>query len=262
MKDVQNNIDNRNINIDKVGIKNIVYPIIVMDKSKGMQHTVASINMFVQLPHNFKGTHMSRFIKILNEFRDSITNDSITAILMEMKKRLNSISAHVELSFPYFIEKFAPVTKEASVMAYNCKYLASDVEGVKDFITEVNVPILALCPCSKEISAYGAHNQRGIVCIKIRHRKMVWFEELILIAEESSSAPLYPLLKREDEKYITEKAYNSPVFVEDIVREISVKLNEDNRITWFEISCENYESIHNHSAYATIERLKEKVERL
>ena len=257
MKDVQNTTDTRNIIIDKVGIKDISYPIVVMDKTKGMQYTVASINMFVQLPHNFKGTHMSRFIQILNEFRDSITNESIGKILIEMKTRLNSNSAHVELSFPYFIEKFAPVSKEPSLMAYNCKYMASDIDNVKDFITEVKIPILALCPCSKEISKYGAHNQRGIVHIKIRHKRMVWFEELINITESSSSAPIYPLLKREDEKYITEKAYDSPVFVEDIVRSISVSLNNDSRITWFEVSCENYESIHNHSAYAIIERLKE-----
>jgi GTP cyclohydrolase I len=257
MKDVQNNLDTRNIVIDKVGIKDILYPIIVMDKAKGMQHTIASVNMFVQLPHKFKGTHMSRFIEILNEFRNSITNESIAKILIEMKKRLDSCSAHVELAFPYFLEKFAPISNEPSLMAYNCKYRASDLNNIKDFITEVNVPILALCPCSKEISKYGAHNQRGNVKIMIRHKRMVWFEELISIAESSSSAPLYPLLKREDEKYITEKAYDTPVFVEDVVRSIAVELIKDNRITWFEISCENYESIHNHSAYAIIEKQKE-----
>lgn len=256
MKDVQNSFDSRNITIDKVGIKDIQYPIVVMDKTKGVQHTVASVNMFVQLPYNFKGTHMSRFIKILNEYRKAISNETIGEILIEMKKRLNSCSAHIELTFPYFIEKYAPVSKEPSLMAYRCKYLASDVNNIKDFITEVSVPILALCPCSKEISKYGAHNQRGCAKIKIRHKKMIWFEELIMIAEDSSSAPLYPLLKREDEKYITEKAYDSPVFVEDIVRNIAQYLNSDSRITWFEVSCENYESIHNHSAYATIEREK------
>ena len=172
MKDVQNSFDSRNIVIDKVGIKDIQYPIVVMDKTKGLQHTVASVNMFVQLPYNFKGTHMSRF-------RNSISNDSIGKILIEMKKRLASCSAHVELTFPYFIEKCAPVSKEPSIMAYSCRYLASDVNDIKDFITEVNVPILALCPCSKEISKYGAHNQRGYVRIKIRHKKMVWIEELI-----------------------------------------------------------------------------------
>lgn len=256
MKDIQNSFDTRNINIDKVGIKDIKYPIILMDKNKGYQHTIASIDMFVRLPHQFKGTHMSRFIEILNNHRENINNDTITSMLVNMKSKLNSNSAHISLSFPYFIEKEAPVSKEKSLMGFSCKYIASDIDGTHDFITVVKVPVLSLCPCSKEISAFGAHNQRGMVVIKIRHKKMVWIEELVDIAETSSSAPTYSLLKRSDEKYITEFAYNNPTFVEDIVRNAAVKLNNDNGITWFYVSCENIESIHNHSAYAVVEKDK------
>ena len=256
MIDLQNSSDFRNISIDKVGIKGIQYPITLKDKNKGSQHSLASINMFVKLPHNFKGTHMSRFVEILNQYRDNISLTSISYILDEMKNKLNSEEAHIDLFFSYFIEKIAPVSKQMSLMNYKCSFSGTDKHESKDFIVTVNVPVLSVCPCSKEISSYGAHNQRSNVTIKIRYNKMIWIEDLIYIAEQSASSPIYPLLKREDEKFITEQSYDNPVFVEDIVRNIAIKLDKDSSVTWFEVSSENYESIHNHSAYAVITKNK------
>ena len=262
MIDLQNSSDFRNISIDKVGIKGIKYPIILKDKNKGNQHSLANINMFVKLPHNFKGTHMSRFVEILNQYKDNISLTSISYVLDEMKNKLNSEEAHIDLSFSYFIEKIAPVSKQISLMNYKCNFSGTDTHGSKDFIVTVNVPVLSVCPCSKEISSYGAHNQRSNVTIKIRYNKLIWIEELIYVAQQSASSPIYPLLKREDEKFITEQSYDNPVFVEDIVRNIAVKLDNNSSITWFEVSSENYESIHNHSAYAVVTKNKSyKIER-
>jgi GTP cyclohydrolase I len=256
LKDVQNQKDLRNISIDKVGIKGIVYPVVLDDKKKGRQHTNASINMYVQLPHDFKGTHMSRFVEILNAHRDNMGISSVWAILEDMKERLESDEAHIELFFKYFIEKQAPVSGMTSMMDYTCEYSASLVNNERDFMLCVKVPVMTLCPCSKEISEFGAHNQRSIITIKVRFKKMLWIEELIQIAESSASSPIYPLLKREDEKYVTEHSYMNPAFVEDVVRSAAEKLMAENRITWFEVSSENFESIHNHSAYAVIVRDK------
>ncbi len=258
LKDIQSLGDDRNIAIDNVGIKNILYPIVVKDKTKGMQHTVARINMYVKLPHSFKGTHMSRFVEILNNYKTDIDIRSFGDILDDMMSALDSEEASVEVKFPYFIEKKAPVSGLASLMDYECKYIGYATPDKKDFITCVKVPVVSLCPCSKEISDFGAHNQRSYVEIKVRYSKMVWIEDLVNIAESSGSAPIYSLLKREDEKYITEKSYNNPVFVEDIVRNVSGKLLADDRITWFEVSSDNIESIHNHSAYALVTRDKRK----
>lgn len=256
LKDIQNETDQRNISIDRVGIKDISYPITLQDRVNGKQDTVAKINMYVQLPHNFKGTHMSRFIEILNNHRNFINIDSVKEILNEMLEKLDSEEAHLDMTFPYFVNKTAPVSGQAALMDYNCNFTGTAANGEKDFILSVVVPVMSLCPCSKEISKYGAHNQRSHVTIKVKYTKMVWIEEIIEIAEQSASSPIYALLKREDEKYITEHSYNNPVFVEDIVRNVAEKLLKDDRITWFEVSSENFESIHNHSAFAVITRDK------
>lgn len=253
--DIQNQKDTRNIDIDKVGVKNIKYPITVLDKSKGRQHTVASINMYVNLPHQFKGTHMSRFIEILNEFRGQIDIKNFSIILTELKKYLDADSAHMEMEFSYFMEKEAPVSKSKSLMEYKC-CLYGSVRESKDLMVEVMVPITTVCPCSKEISEHGAHNQRGEVRVRVRFKKFIWIEDIIKLVEDSASSDVYSVLKRADEKYVTEKAFDNPMFVEDVVRTVASKLSADGNITWFSVDAENFESIHNHSAYAYIERNK------
>jgi GTP cyclohydrolase IB len=256
MQDVQNQPDHRNIAIDKVGVKNIQYPITVLDKSSGTQNTVASIDMFVNLPQEFRGTHMSRFIEILNEHRGEVTIQTVPTILKAMRERLEAASAHVVIAFPYFMNKKAPVSGEVGLMGYQCR-----IHGVAnhDMVLgiEVEVPITTLCPCSKEISKIGAHNQRGKVTVGVKFRRFLWIEDLIALVESSASCEVYSLLKRPDEKFVTEKAFNNPMFVEDVVRSIAEKLDRDNNVVWYAIECENMESIHNHNAYAFIERTKE-----
>jgi GTP cyclohydrolase I len=252
MRDMQMERDTRNIPIDKVGVKDIRYPIVVMDKNKDQQHTVARINMYVDLPHHFKGTHMSRFIEILNQYRGEITMRNMGSILQEMKDRLEASCAHLEMEFPYFIEKEAPVSKARSLMEYRCR-LQGTLGRTKDFVLGVEVPMTSLCPCSREISLRGAHNQRSSVRVEIRSKKFIWIEDLIAWVETCGSAPVYSLLKREDEKAVTEQAYDNPMFVEDIVRAVTEKLKTVEEIQWFRVECENFESIHNHSAYALVE---------
>lgn len=258
MIDVQSQADDRRIDIDKVGVKNIRYPITVMDKANGHQRTVASVNMYVNLPHQHKGTHMSRFIEVLSEYRHDISPQQLGKILEEIKVRLEAESAHMELTFPYFIEKKAPVSGTPSLMEYNCSFIGARNGQGQDIVVKVAVPITTLCPCSKEISEYGAHNQRGVVNLSIRYknRKLIWIEDMIRLVEESCSHEVFSLLKRSDEKFVTESAYENPMFVEDVVREIARKLDGDDNITWFTVAAENFESIHNHSAYAFIERTK------
>lgn len=256
MKDIQNHKDDRNIDIDQVGVKGIRYPITVLDKNMGEQQTVAEINMYVNLPRYYKGTHMSRFVEILNEHSRRISLQNFSEILDEMKMRLNAESAHMEITFPYFINKAAPVSGSEGLMEYKCTFKGSLNKG-SDVVTVIYVPISTLCPCSKEISEFGAHNQRGEVRLQVRFKKFIWIEDLIRLVEESASTDVYSVLKREDEKYVTEKAYDNPKFVEDIVRDIAQKLNDDPNITWFAVESENFESIHNHSAYAYIEKSKD-----
>jgi len=253
ISDIQSLKDHRNIEINKVGVKSIRYPITVLDKKNGTQHTIATINMYVNLPHHFKGTHMSRFIEILNRYRQGINITNISTIMNDMKKSLRAESAHMEIEFPYFIEKHAPVTKAKSLMEYTCKFWGSHNDRL-DIIVGVEVPITTLCPCSKEISKKGAHNQRSMVTVKIRFKKIFWIEDLIKIVEQSASSEVYAILKRPDEKYVTEKAYDNPMFVEDVVRNVAGKLRKDQNINWFSVESENIESIHNHNAYAFIER--------
>ncbi|MBI5344293.1 MAG: GTP cyclohydrolase I FolE2 [Deltaproteobacteria bacterium] len=255
MKDVQGEPDFRRIGIDKVGVKDIRYPIVVLDRKNKYQHTVASINMYVDLPHQFKGTHMSRFIEILNEHRREITVRNFPGILKKMKQRFNASTAHLEVEFPYFIEKAAPVSRSKGLMEYRCRYIGTLGEGgAHDFILEVTVPVSTLCPCSKEISERGAHNQRGMVRVAVRSKGFLWIEEVVKGVEASASSPVYSLLKRTDEKYVTERAYDNPMFVEDVVRETAVNLGRLKKVTWLRVEAENWESIHNHSAYAFLER--------
>jgi len=256
MEDIQNNKDNRNIDIDQVGVKDIRYPITVLDKNMGKQQTVGTINMYVNLPRYYKGTHMSRFVEILNEHSRRISLQNFSEILEEMKIRLNAISAHMEITFPYFIKKSAPVTGSEGLMEYKCTFKGSLNKG-SDLITIIHVPISTLCPCSKEISEHGAHNQRGEVRLQVRFKKFIWIEDLIKLVEKSASCDVFSVLKREDEKYVTEQAYKNPMFVEDIVRDIAERLNKDSNITWFAVESENFESIHNHNAYAFIEKHKD-----
>ncbi len=253
MNDIQSQRDHRKIEINKVGVKNIRYPITVLDKAKGIQHTVASVNMYVDLPHRFKGTHMSRFVEILNRYKGDIAIKNFSKILMEVKTKLKAKTAHLEVEFPYFIEKEAPVTKSRSLMEYVCRFGGSSNEK-EDFYVGIVVPITTVCPCSKDISQFGAHNQRALVTVNLRFKKFFWIEDIIQLVEECASCDLYSILKRPDEKFVTEKAYENPMFVEDVVREIARRLKKDSNITWFTVESENFESIHNHSAYAFVER--------
>ncbi|MDR2405836.1 MAG: GTP cyclohydrolase FolE2 [Deltaproteobacteria bacterium] len=252
--DVQMRTDERRINIDQVGVKKIRYPIDVKDRENGSQRTVASVNMFVDLPHNHKGTHMSRFIEILAKHRNSISTATIPSILSDMKSRLQAKSAHLELTFPFFISKAAPVSGAVALMEYGCVLTGTQTENNEsDLTVAVIVPVTTLCPCSKEISSHGAHNQRGLVTVTVRYQHFFWMEDLIAVVESSASSGVYSLLKRTDEKFVTETAYENPRFVEDVVREVAVRLRADENFTWFSVAAENFESIHNHSAYAFLE---------
>ena len=253
MQDKQSERDVRGVRINKVGVKGLRYPIIVRDLAHKTQNTVATISMSVDLPHHFKGTHMSRFVEILNEHSRVIHVENIPDILHQMRKRLDAEYAHLQIEFPYFIEKKAPVTKSLGIMDYKATFLANTENGDIDFVLGVHVPVTTLCPCSKAISARGAHNQRGAVTLQVRSYTTIWIEELIRLVEEAASCDLYSLLKRQDEKYVTEHAYDHPVFVEDLVRNVAVRLRKDKRVEWYRVEAENFESIHNHNAYAMVE---------
>ena len=252
--DVQNSEDTRKLSIDKVGIKAIRHPVRVAERGGGTQHTIAMFNMYVGLPHQFKGTHMSRFVEILNAHEREISVDTFKVMLNEMVERLEAQSGHIEMNFPYFVNKSAPVSGVQSLMDYDVTFVGEVDKGQKCFKMKVVVPVTSLCPCSKQISEYGAHNQRSHVTITARTKGFVWIEELIELAERHASSELYGLLKRPDEKYVTERAYDNPRFVEDLVREIAADLNRDPRIDSYVVESENFESIHNHSAYALIEK--------
>lgn len=254
MIDIQNQKDFRNIDIKKVGVKNIKYPIIVLDRARGTQPVNATISMYVNLPHHFKGTHMSRFVEVLNEFKGQISIKTFQTILDKTRQKLHAQSAHMEIEFPYFLKKKAPVSHATSFMEYRCLFAGENNIDRTDFLVGVVVPVTTLCPCSREISKFGAHNQRSIVTVKVRFKKFFWIEDIIKVVEESASGEVYSLLKRVDEKYVTEKAYENPKFVEDVVRSVAVKLNRDDNFIWYSIEAENFESIHNHSAYAYVEK--------
>jgi GTP cyclohydrolase I len=254
MKDVQKYEDNRQLAINKVGIKSLKYPITVLDKKNNKQHTIADVAMYVNLPHHSKGTHMSRFLQVLNEYHEKITMGNMVEVLKVMQERLESEESYIELSFPYFIEKEAPISKIKGIMNYQCSFIGSCKKEKGEFILKVEVPITSLCPCSKEISKYGAHNQRSTLTIEAKYDDFLWLEDLINVAENSGSCELYSLLKRVDEKHVTEYAYENPGFAEDIVRTAAQNIMDIENITWFRVQVENFESIHNHSAYACIEK--------
>ncbi len=255
--DVQASTDLRRIPINKVGIKEIRHPIRVRDRSGGEQHTVATFSMYVDLPHSFKGTHMSRFVEILNHYEREITVESFKEMLVEITERLGARSGHIEMRFPYFISKKAPVSGVHSMLDYDVTFVGQRKDNQNSLRIKIVVPVTSLCPCSKKISDYGAHNQRSHVTVDCRTRGFVWLEELIDVVEQEASCELYGLLKRPDEKYVTERAYDNPKFVEDMVRDIAVKFNADERIRAYAVESENFESIHNHSAYAMVERDKD-----
>jgi len=254
--DVQSKPDRRHIAIDKVGIKDIRHPVVVKDRSQGVQHTIANFNMYVELPHNFKGTHMSRFVEILNSHDMEISVESFKEMLAETSKRLEADVGHIEMSFPYFINKAAPVSGVKALMDYQVTFLGELRDGQDRMTIKVVVPVTSLCPCSKEISKYGAHNQRSHVTVSVQANAFVWIEDIIDLVEKQASCELYGLLKRPDEKFVTERAYENPKFVEDMVRDVAAQLNADERIDAYVVESENFESIHNHSAYAMIRKDK------
>lgn len=266
MPDVQSSADVRRVAIDRVGVKDVVYPMRLATKpgasgegggTGGAQTTVANINMYVSLPHDQKGTHMSRFLEVLNEQScEPLTPDHIPEITRVIRERLDAEEAHFEASFTYFIEKRAPVTGAAGLMNYEVAFECSATASGEDMVMHVAAPATSLCPCSKEISAYGAHNQRCRIAAAVRMRESVWIEDLVELLESAASHPVYAVLKRPDEKFVTEKAHDNPKFVEDIIRDLAVMLDAEDRVTWYHINSENFESIHSHNAFAEIEKDK------
>lgn len=254
LKDTQSERDTRGIAIDRVGVRGLRYPMEVRDKAHKLQSTIATVALTVDLPHQFKGTHMSRFVEVLNECGSTLHVDNIQTILRALTKRLHSERAHVTFEFPFFLEKSAPATGAKGLMDYNIRFDAEIAKNKVDFVATVIVPVATLCPCSKAISDRGAHNQRGQVVYSVRFKKPIWVEDLIALVEQSASCELYSLLKRPDEKAVTERAYDNPVFVEDLVRNIAARSNQERNITWYRVEAENFESIHNHNAYALIEK--------
>jgi len=258
MPDVQASTDRRNVAIDKVGVKHITYPITLRcPATGGVQHTVAQVNMYVALPHHQKGTHMSRFLEVLNRHHGELRSDQMMEVCHDMKERLEAKEAHLELQFPYFIQKKAPVTGAKGMLDIQVTFECA-CNGTDDFIMGVKVPATSLCPCSKEISGYGAHNQRCEIQVRVRFApgKSMWIEDLFELAEQAASTQVFAVLKRPDEKFVTESAYDNPKFVEDIVRDLALSLETEDRVVWYEVNSENFESIHNHNAYALIEKDK------
>lgn len=255
LKDTQNELDDRNIAIDRVGVKALRFPLEVREKAGSTQRTVAMTAMAVDLPHHFKGTHMSRFVEVLSAHGSCLDVRDVTKVPVQMLEVLDASRAHVEFKFPFFRSKAAPVTKKEGLLDYEVKFeVEANKDGSSDFILTVFVPVATLCPCSKAISDYGAHNQRGMVTYSVRFKDPIWIEDLIDLVEQSASCELYSLLKRPDEKAVTERAYDNPVFVEDLVRNIAARSNAQENILWYKVEAENFESIHNHNAYAMIEK--------
>ena len=257
LTDTQSEPDFRRIAIDRVGVKALRFPMQIRDKAHAVQHTIATAALTVDLPHHFKGTHMSRFVEVLNEQGPELHVDKIETLLRALTRRLHSQAAHVDFEFPFFLEKSAPVSGAVGMMDYSVKFSATLKDDVVDFVVTVMVPVTTLCPCSKAISVHGAHNQRGHVTYSIRSHPPLWLEDMIRLVEDCASSELYSLLKRPDEKAVTERAYENPVFVEDLVRNVAARSDRDARIAWYRVEAENFESIHNHNAYAVVERRKE-----
>ena len=255
LTDMQNERDDRNLPIDRVGVKSLRFPVEVREKSGGVQRTVATVALAVDLPHHYKGTHMSRFVEILNSHGNCLDVRSMASLPQELLDRLDARRAHVSFEFPFFRSKSAPVTRKEGLMDYEVRFeVDAEKEDGVDFVLTVMVPVTTLCPCSKAISNRGAHNQRGMVTYAIRFSETVWIEDAVDLVERSASSELYSLLKRPDEKEVTERAYDHPVFVEDLVRNVASRSEAHGMITWYRIEAENFESIHNHNAYAVIEK--------
>lgn len=259
--DVQNRHDPRGVAIDRVGVSGLRCPIVILDREQGRQQTVAEFAVSVNLSPQFKGTHMSRFVEVLNAHRGEVTMRTLPGLLADLRERLQAERAHIAVEFPYFLERTAPESGARALMDYACAFHAEASDEGDDFVLSVRVPVASVCPCSKAISDYGAHNQRGYVTIEVRtvrsddgRPELVWIEELIDVAEQSASAPVYPLVKRVDERRLTMQAYDNPVFVEDMVRSAAERLDKDSRVAWFRVHARNDESIHNHSVFAQIER--------
>ena len=256
MDDIQNSPDTRGIPIECVGVTDLLHPIVVLDRDNEKQNTVGTFSMSVNLPHHFKGTHMSRFVEVLNNHDSVFTGKMMPLMLNSLLSTFDAESASIEVTFPYFIKKHAPVSDALGMMDYECTFKAEITPKEYDFVLTAAIPVTSLCPCSREISDNGAHNQRGTITVSVRFTnqgEIVWIEELVEIAESSASAPVYAVIKRPDEKHLTEQAYDNPVFVEDMVRNVTQRLKRDNRISWFRVEACNQESIHNHSAFASIE---------
>ena len=253
MTDIQSMKDERRIPIKKVGVKGLRYPITVLDRANSLQHTTALVNLYADLPHDFKGTHMSRFIEVFNEHRRDLSMPRFLRMLDEVRYVLEAETAYSDVHFPYFIEKAAPVSGQKSIMSYDCSYEGKVSASEREFLVSVHVPIQTVCPCSKAISEYGAHNQRGIVSVTVKLGPFFWIEDIISVVEKAASSDVYTLLKRDDEKFVTEKAYDNPRFVEDVVREVYTGLLAVGAFPRFKVEAENFESIHNHSAYALVE---------
>ena len=254
LHDKQSERDTRELRIDKVGVRGLRFPIQVRDKARSVQNTVATIGMFVDLPKEFKGTHMSRFVEVLNAHGSVVHVDNISEILRSLQKKLNAATSHLEIEFPYFMSKKSPVSRLESLMDYIARFDATASGPEIDFVLTVKANVTTLCPCSKAIAKYGAHNQRGEVTVALRSTRVVWIEDVVAMIEGAASSELYALLKRQDEKAVTERAYENPVFVEDLVRNVALRLNADKRVGWYKVEAENFESIHNHNAYACIEK--------
>lgn len=252
--DKQSEPDHRKLRIDKVGVRGLRFPIQLRDKAHSVQYTIATIGMYVDLPKEFKGTHMSRFLEVLNAHGNLIHVENIPDILRAMQRKLKAKTAHIEMEFPYFLEKRAPASGLVGLMDYTGRFTATACGNEIDFVLTVIANVTTVCPCSKAISKHGAHNQRSTVTVQIRSTKSVWIEDVIRIIENSASGELFSLLKRQDEKWVTEHAYENPVFVEDLVRNVALRLNAYPDVTWYKVEAENLESIHNHNAYACIEK--------
>jgi GTP cyclohydrolase IB len=259
LEDVQNHRDGRRVALDRVGVTDLRFPIVVLDRANRTQPTVGTVSMSVRLPHDFKGTHMSRFVEVLAGHRGELTMHSMPRLVRELRRVLEAEAARVEVAFPYFIERVAPVSGARAPMDFPCTFAAESDGDRDDFVLGVSVPVTSLCPCSRAISDYGAHNQRGTISIRVRGvvahdgtPAFVWIEDLVEIAERSASAPVYPLLKRPDERHLTMLAYDHPAFVEDMVRDVAVAMMDDQRVAWFHVRAVNHESIHNHSAVAEL----------
>ena len=255
LHDTQNEPDFRNLPIDRVGVKQVRFPIQVRDKNDTtLQNTIATITLTVDLPHHFKGTHMSRFIEVLHTHGTQLHVSNMCDILQQLRHRLKAQSAYADFEFPFFLRKKAPATQTPGLMDYTARFQSTQSENENDFIVTVKVPVTTLCPCSKAISTQGAHNQRGLVTLSTRSEPAMWLEDMIELVEQSASCSLYSILKRPDEKMVTEHAYENPVFVEDLVRNVATRCEAIPSISWYQVEAENFESIHNHNAYALIEK--------